>query len=361
MRVVICWSGISGYAAACWRALAAFPGVELRVIAFDGGGANTSFDRALIDGLDCRLLDERERGDASRVESLVAEFRPDAVSIPGWFHPAYTALTRSEDLAGARFVMGMDTPWTASLRQRLARWRLGGLLKRVTRVIVAGERSWQYARRLGVAEERIVRGVYGHDFGAFSSAASARPTPWPRRFLFVGRYVPEKGVRVLLEAYRLYRAQVSEPWSLTCCGQGPLSGEVARAEQVQDVGFVQPADLPRLMAEHGAFVLPSIYEPWGVVIAEAAASGLPVLCSEACGASVELVRSYYSGLSCATGSARSLAAGIRWLHEHCDRAAAMGTNAQALAAAFSAELWAQRWADALGGAAGAGENAATIH
>jgi len=52
----------------------------------------------------------------------------------------------------------------------------------------------------------------------------------------------------------------------------PLAGEQT---DVHDKGFVQPSDLPNIFAQAGVFILPSRYEPWGVVIGEALASGLP--------------------------------------------------------------------------------------
>ena len=93
--------------------------------------------------------------------------------------------------------------------------------------------------------------------------------------------------------------------------------------------------------------MPSRYEPWGVAIAEAAAAGLPILCTEACGASVELVRPYYNGLIVPTDDAQSLADAMIWCHAHRDRLAEFGERGRSLAAAYSADVWAERWAAVL--------------
>jgi glycosyltransferase involved in cell wall biosynthesis len=258
-------------------------------------------------------------------------------------------------LSKAKFVMAIDTPMKYDARGRFRQWagrmKLRRLLGEIDRIIVPGERSWQYARFLGFDESQIRRGVYGFDyerFGPLLERRLSRPGGWPKRFLFAGRYVPQKGIDVLLEAYAIYRRRhVADAWPLTCSGTGPLIDQVRRATEaggVEDAGFVQPQDQPALWAECGAFVLSSRYEPWGVVVAEACAAGLPVVCTEACGASVELVRSHYNGLTVATGDANDLARGLSVIHAAYDRLPEMGRRGQPLAAAFSADAYADRWA-----------------
>ena len=133
-----------------------------------------------------------------------------------------------------------------------------------------------------------------------------------------------------------HRAGVSDPWGLTCCGSGHGGHLLDGVEGITNLGFLQPSELPDVFAAHGTFVLASSYEPWGVVIAEAAASGLPIVCSDACGAADELVREYYNGLVTNAGDAESLARALRWIHDHEDLLPRMGERGRALAEAFSA-------------------------
>jgi glycosyltransferase involved in cell wall biosynthesis len=112
---------------------------------------------------------------------------------------------------------------------------------------------------------------------------------------------------------------------------------------VVDAGFTQPGDQAEMFARHGAFVLASNFEPWGVVLAEAAASGLPLVCTTACGAGVDLVRESVNGLRTEPGDVPGLAKAMRWMHDHEDQLAAMGRTGQDLARNFSADAWAARW------------------
>ncbi len=351
MRIAICWQELSGYMAACFRALA--KDVELMVIAGAPGATvtqNAYSDRSLTDGFACTLLGRDQLFDRRLVGELVAEFRPDVVFVAGWFNPAFMALANESRLTQARFIMGMDTSYKGTWRQRLAKLRLAWLFKRVDRVIVPGERGWQFARLLNVPERKLRRGLYGIDYNRLSAALPMRlaePGGWPRKFLFVGRYLERKGIDVLLDAYAMYRSRSADPWPLDCCGKGEFADRIAAAPGVNDLGFVQPREQVRILAEHGASILPSRYDPWPLVIPEAAASGLPVICSERCGSSVELVRPYYNGLLFSTADVGSLAGAMHWIDRNCAALAEMGRRGQQLAAPYSAGHWACRWRNML--------------
>jgi len=347
LRVAICHPQISGYVVAGWRALAARREFDLLIVAHAASARqHASFHDDLVSDLPCRLLSPEQQDDAELVRSIVVAHRPDVVYVPGWAVPAYNSLAWRPELASARFVMGMDTSLRLDWRQRLARWRLRRYLNRMSRVVVIGERAWQYARYLGVPEKKLRRGLYAVDYPAYARQHDLRlqqPGGWPRRFLYLGRYVDVKGIDVLLEAFRRYRASVSQPWGLSCCGQGPWAEAIRATEGAEDLGFIQPDDLGSVLARHGCFVIASRYEPWALVLVEAAASGLPIIYSEACGAGVEMVRPYYNGIGVATGDIEALTSAMRWMHEHYERLPEMGRNGQCLARAFDAGLWAERW------------------
>jgi glycosyltransferase involved in cell wall biosynthesis len=346
MRLVLCWADISGYMAACWRELARVPGVELHVIAHVPPSG--TFDPALVEELNIRLLTPKERDGADLVASLIRERKPEILYLTGWFNAAYRTVASSAEFAPIPKGMGLDTPWRATLKQQLGRIALRRYVARFDKLWVPGERAWQYARMLGAPESKIRRGLYGVDYAGFAplyDGRAARPSGWPRRFLFVGRYHEEKGIATLVDAYARYRSTVSDPWPLTTCGGGPLES-LLRREGIENLGFRQPTQVREIMRDRGAFVLASHVDPWPLVIVESAAAGLPVLCTETCGSAVELVRPFHNGLMVATADADALSRGMRWLHDRYDELPQMGARGRELAASYSAQLWAQRWAEA---------------
>jgi glycosyltransferase involved in cell wall biosynthesis len=236
----------------------------------------------------------------------------------------------------------MDNQWLGTLKQRLGIVVSPWFLRPVyDRALVPGDRAAQFASRLGFIQDSIWRGSYCGDVSAFlpngHSSVSAR-----RRFLFVGRLVAEKGVDVLMEAYASYRAAVAAPWGLTVCGTGPLASLAREVPGVEHHGFVQPSDLPKLFHDAGTFVLPSRFEPWGVVIHEACAAGLPIVCSSNCGAVPSLVEDYWNGFVVESGSVKSLATALRRVHLLDDQQRdEMGRRSTEVARRYTPERWAQ--------------------
>ena len=348
IRVVFCWNDVSGYMAACWRALAARPGLDVHVVHPDLLRQPNPFraDAGLLAGVSNETFDAAAPNVADNLLEAVTRRRPEVVVLCGWLYRPYRRMVHARQLRFARILVGMDSPWRGSLRQRFAKVGLAKLVRRLDSVVTAGDRSRHYARRLGVPESRIREGYYGFDYEGYSRVAERRSSiagEWPRQFLFVGRYVPAKDLSTLVAGYSEYRRSVRSPWGLTCCGWGAEDRFLKDIPGIVDAGFTPPSGLADVFSRHGAFVLPSRFEPWGVVVAEAAAAGLPVVCITACGAGSDIVRDYFNGITVAPGDPADLARALRWMHHHEEELPAMGQRGQALAKAFSAEAWAARW------------------
>lgn len=350
MRVVIAWHSVSGYMAACWRALGARMGDDLLVVTQrpDPKGA-TPFDPGLVAGVNVRMVEPARFEEPGGILDIVAAHRPDVVEINGWFVPAFNALAFAPELARARKIMAIDRPRETWLKDHANRIRYRRLIRACDMVFVPGERSFQYARFLGFPETRIRRGTYGVDCDGFAPILRRREQRaggWPRSFVFMGRYQRQKSLDVLVAGYARYRSLVADPWPLVCCGKGELGGLLRDVPGVEDRGFVQPAAQPDLLAGQGVFVLASRFDPWPLVIPESCASGLPIICSNACGSGVELVRSYYNGIQTPTGDPRALGAAMAWMHANHGQLPEMGRRSVELARAYSAGVWATRWHEA---------------
>ena len=106
----------------------------------------------------------------------------------------------------------------------------------------------------------------------------------PLKCLYIGQFIERKGLDIVFSAFEKLDAK---DVTMTFAGKGPQEDEVnafCTKYGHTNAGFVQPADLPKLLAEHDIFVFPSRYDGWGVVVAEALAAGLPVLTSDRVGA-----------------------------------------------------------------------------
>jgi glycosyltransferase involved in cell wall biosynthesis len=96
-------------------------------------------------------------------------------------------------------------------------------------------------------------------------------------------------------------------------GIGPMEDELKAIPGVEMLGFVMPKDLPAVMARTGCMILPSRWEPWGVVVHEAVASGQAVILTQVCGAASKLVNDGYNGRIIAVGAVDQMVEAMHWI------------------------------------------------
>jgi glycosyltransferase involved in cell wall biosynthesis len=339
LRVAILWQGMAGYTHACFSRLVE-RGVDLRVV-YQGGYADAPYDEAAVTaGLEATSWVGAP--DPAAVEGLLADLDPHAVLVSSWHIHAYRRAVRRRRGQTVR-ILCMDNQWWATPKQIL-----GVATSRVAvrpafdAAFVAGERCADFARRLGFGDERMIRGLYTCDHPRFAAVAAARggEAP-PPAFVFVGRLVDDKGIDVLAAGYRRYRDMVAEPWPLVVAGTGPDAARLAGIDGVEQLGFLQPAELPGLLARTGCLVLPSRFEPWALVVHEAAAAGLPVVCTSVCGAAGRLVTDGYNGAILPAGDPQALARALVRMSSATDaERRAMSAASIGLAAQFTPDRWA---------------------
>lgn len=236
------------------------------------------------------------------------------------------------------------------------------LYRRADAVATYGEHVSRYViARRGNADGVVVapQAVDGDHFGravsdAERAAARERAGATAHGFLalFVGRLEREKGVRVLLDAWR--RAGLTGDAVLALAGDGP---EPVRGETVTRLGRVERADLPALYAAADVLVLPSIRtatftEPWGLVCNEAMHQGTPILATDAVGAVAgKLVVDGRNGLVVPQGDAAALAARLQTLASAPELRERLGAAAREDVGPYTYSAWARGMSDALAAAA----------
>lgn len=339
VRVCVLWSRLSGYLSASLRALVD-RGADLLVV-HEAAGADAPFDDAVLTS-GFRAVAWRGAPDAGELDALLDEFSPHLMVVNSWHIGAYRRAARRRRGETLRIVT-VHNQWTATPKQRAGRLVASLLLHPAyDAAFVCDERQAVFAERLGFPAERMLWGVNTCDQPSFARVADRRgDEPPPSSFLFVGRLVADKAIDVLADAYRSYRSTVADPWPLLVAGVGPQAELLENIEGVDILGFVQPADLPGVFERAGCLVLPSVSEPWAVVVHEAASAGLPVVCSRACGASTRLVLDGYNGAVVSPRSTQGLARAMARISgsDAADRVA-MGAASLSLSRQFTPDRWA---------------------
>ncbi len=97
--------------------------------------------------------------------------------------------------------------------------------------------------------------------------------------LAVGTLEPRKNIANLVEAYTRLDPSVRQEYSLVIVGKKSWADDLPKTAGVVLTGYVEEEDLPYLYAGAKCFVMPSLYEGFGLPVLEAMACGTPVLCS----------------------------------------------------------------------------------
>jgi glycosyltransferase involved in cell wall biosynthesis len=260
-------------------------------------------------------------------------FRPDAVGVGGWNQPAFWQALVHCKAARVPLLIWIEST-TRDARSEAVPLELAkrALVRGAAGAFVPGRASAEYARALGVPEERIVVAPNAVDNAFF--AANARKPQDGCRFLYVGRLDPEKGLDLLLEAFERV------PGELVIAGDGS-EAEALRGRAGAGVRFLGPVardDLPALYGSADVFVLPSRSEQWGMVLNEAAASGLTLVATDAAGAAYELVD---DDLRVPAGDVAALANAMRGLAGDSALRAESAERSRERVASLTPERWAE--------------------
>ena len=231
-------------------------------------------------------------------------------------------------------------------------------------VVTYGEHVSRYVQQRSGGRERVFVAPQAVDVAHFGARvpdpARAAAREWAAGpaaellVLFVGRLVREKGVELLLEAWR--EAGLGSGARLALAGEGPLSATVRRAAPAARLlGGVPAGDLPALYAAADLLVVPSIRtatftEPWGLVVNEAMLQRTPVIASDAVGAAAGgLVRDGHTGMVFPSGDSSALAVRLSALASAPELRTRLGERAGDEASLLTPAAWAAGVRAALAG------------
>lgn len=294
------------------------------------------FRHRVVDGLTLRsgTPDGADYYLSPRILTGLLRSRAEAVISAGFSVPtAYAALFGR--LRGAPLLIYSDG--TSHYERKLRRHQLLArtVLLRATSACVAKSRpAAERFLELGVPPDRLFLAPHSSTMDRFWGIARERDYDRPRdtfTVLSAGRLAPHKGVDRLMRAIARAREE-GRRIRLIVAGSGPQSEQLRglAASLGLDVdfrGFVEHHEMSRLYAEADAFAFPTFDDPFGIVLLEAAASGLPLVASRHAGATWDLIRDGESGLIVDPAETAGFAAALRSLADDARLRRRLGTSA----------------------------------
>ncbi len=217
------------------------------------------------------------------------------ICIPGYGRKIYRKMLIESKKMGLQTLMFAESWYPGKLPFDIIKgiW----LKPKVDVFFVSGIRAAQHFRdRLKLDKKKIIEGYSVVDNNHFSTGKTTKenkPT-----LLCVARFAPEKNLQMLIEAFM--ESTLSQQWQLKIVGGGPLKESlhqsISNNQNIVLHDWLSYNELPDLYASASAFILPSQFEPWGLVVNEAMAAGLPILLSEEVGALPDLLEVGVNGL-----------------------------------------------------------------
>ena len=235
------------------------------------------------------------------------------VHVAGWSHPFILGLILSGRLFLYPVTVETDTP----LNQQISVWKktikkcvYPILFKFPAFFLPGGTRQATYLEHYGVSKQKIMNAQMTVDVEYIKDHVKKISIADRKKlreqydtqdddviFLFVGRLLDWKGIRELIGAFKLLGAKNVKLWIV---GDGDLVDEVKLASKknakINYLGRMNGDLLWRVYHAADVFVIPSHHEPWGLVVNEAMAAGLPVIATDNVGCVDDLVFNNRQGL-----------------------------------------------------------------
>lgn len=254
--------------------------------------------------------------------------QPDVIICGGWHHFThwlafvYAQMTKTPLLMWSESTL-KDERSSSKIKHKLKTW----IVDRADGYIVPGISQEKYLLDLGAKEDRIYTAPNAVDSVFFTSQAQhyrQQKVVCQDKLgidgcviLYVGRLIDEKGVPELLEAFT--KLSPNKQVTLVIVGDGSQATEYhsyTQRNQLDNVvfaGFQPQSALPQYYGIADIFVFPTRSDTWGLVLNEAMAAGLPIVCADAAGAADDLVVNGKNGYLVPVGDVEKLSEALQTL------------------------------------------------
>lgn len=345
-KVLIIASHPVQYSAPLFRLMAKHPQLDIQVAycslqgvesSFDSGfGVEVAWDIPLLDGYPWIHIENNSPKPGLGMFfgllnlglwKLITTEKFDAVIVyAGYSYASFWIAAGAAKLTGKKFLFSTDASkieprdkkiWKTWVKKLL----LPFIFNIADSVIVSSTLGKQTVNSLGIPEERITLTPFCVDNNWWISQASQVDVKTMRGqwnipeqasiLLFCAKLQPWKRPQDVLKAFG--QANIQDSY-LIFAGDGTLRSELETEseslgikDKVKFLGFVNQSQLPSIYSSADLFILPSEYEPFGVVVNEAMLCGCPVIVSDQVGAGYDLVQSGENGFVYPCGDINALA------------------------------------------------------
>lgn len=306
MNIVFLYTELAGYTITCLKQVVKdYPEVSIHVFRWPvNNEAPFEFDFSGIN------IYDKSGFSLDQLKTKISDLNPKCLIVSGWVDKDYTAISKNYKKK-IPVVLTLDNHWRGDIKQLIASQLSRFLIRsKFSRAWVPGEIQAKFARKLGFKENEIFKGFYAADVDLFKTygkkALDIKGKEYPKRFLYVGRYVEHKGIFDIWKAFIDLQNEEPNDWEMWSVGTGDQWNNRLEHPKIKHLGFVQPSDFQEIIDQTSVYLLPSHFEPWGVSLHEFVAAGYPVLVSNEIGSSEAFCRDGKNGFVFENGNVESI-------------------------------------------------------
>ncbi|WP_435355293.1 glycosyltransferase family 4 protein [Emticicia sp. SJ17W-69] len=288
----------------------------------------------------------------------IRKFKPDVVNLPGYYEPAMNLVLFYCRMKGIKVIISADSTegdnpniwWREALKRFI--------VSRAQGFFCYGSKSAEYMYKLGMQPKHILVANNAVDNQKvetiYNEAVIERKTNKEiyqlkkYNFIYVGRLIEVKNLDNLFAAYK---PLADSEWGLIILGDGSEEEKLkkyAADNHLDGIRFIAGQawyDVPKILALGDVFILPSYSEPWGLVVNEAMACGMPVIVSNKCGSAYDLVIEDQNGYTFNPNDVKELTNIFNKFVNEPEKIAPFGRKSKEIIQRFSPEQVAQEMYD----------------
>jgi len=331
IRAAILHNIFAPYREGLFREISNLPGIELRVYYCSGKSPGRKW-KIKPSGYNYKVLRGITLGKSFHINigiiTRLIKDSPDVLVVGGYSYPtAVIAIFVAKLLKIPLILWSATSLLEKEYKPRKIKERIKFKTKKFliglsSKYLVPGKRARKYIQQFGAPSNKIFIMRNSFDFNFFKKNSNLSSDQIKdikdklniqekELIIYTGRLKKEKGLKVLLKAYKEIKP-LNKKIGLLVIGNGPQKKELEmfcsknKLKGAYFLGFKQKKDLPKLYGISNLFVLPSYKDTWGMVVNEAMACGLPVITTDKVGASYDLICSDKNGLVVKAGDVDAL-------------------------------------------------------
>lgn len=243
----------------------------------------------------------------------IHDFKPTVVNLTGYYDVASWAILVYCKINSIKTVLSNESTAGDHSRSNIKEFIKSIIIKQFDGFFNFGTLSKEYLLSLGGKPEQmlvnrncvdnsVIRSIYDKSI-INRVAEQQRLDLSAKNFIFVGRLIDYKNLFHFLEAFAMAQNSSHQDWGVIILGDGELKNDLQNfvlEKNIKKISFqkgVSWQQVPKYLALSDVLVLPSYSEPWGLVVNEAMACGMPILVSEKCGCAIDLVQNGENGFT----------------------------------------------------------------